>query len=200
MIKKLMICFFTLLAVVLLSQACSATILVIDDFDSGLPINNVGGETGVWSCNPKDAEQFCKMELVDTERVGEEGFSLKLVYDISTLSDYLEGFPGKAFNGYWSLLNGLDVCDYEYLVFYVKGDKNTGYTDTFWVTLRDPANFSKVRVTGITDEWQKIKIPKEDFTDIYDWANVTEFIIVFNETATSEVGILYIDNIAFEQW
>ncbi len=199
MFRNLIICFLALLTFSFLPGVSSATILVVDDFDSGLPGNNAGGKTGAWSCNSEDSEQFCKMELIDTERVGDVGFCLKLTYDITTPRDYTEDFPQTAYNGYWSLLNGLDVSDYEYLSFWVKGDKNTGHTTTFWIELKDPVNTSRVQITGITDEWQKIKIPQEKFTDIRDWANLTELMIIFNQIATAKEGVVYIDNIAFEQ-
>ncbi len=199
MFKNLIICFLVFLAFGFLSPVSSATILVVDDFDSGLPGNNVGGETAAWSCNPEDSEQFCKMELIDTERVGDAGFCLKLTYDITTSRDYITDFPQTAYNGYWSLLNGLDVSDYEYLSFRVKGDKNTGHTTTFWIELKDPVNTSGVQITGITDEWQKIKISQEKFTNIHDWANLIELMIIFNQIATVKEGVVYIDNIAFEQ-
>jgi len=189
--KNLIICFLVLLAFGFLSPVSWATILVVDDFDSGLPGNNVGGETDVWSCNPEDSEQFCKMELIDTERVGDAGFCLKLTYDV--------GISPTVRNGYWSLLNGLDIADYECLSFQVKGDKNTGHTTTFWVELKDPVNTSRVQITGITDEWQKIKISQEKFTNIHDWANLTELMIIFDHTATAKEGVIYIDNIGFEQ-
>lgn len=191
MVKNLIICFLVFLAFSFLGPASSATILVVDDFDSGLPGNNVGGETGAWSCNPEDSEQFCKMELIDVERVGDTGFCLKLTYDVSV--------SPTARNGYWSLLNGLDIADYEHLSFRVKGDKNTGHTTTFWIELKDPVNTSRVQITGITDEWQKIKIPQEEFADIHDWANLIELMIVFDDTVTTNKGVIYIDNITFEQ-
>ncbi len=191
MFKNLIICFLVLLAFSFLGPVSWATILVVDDFDSGLPGNNVGGETGAWSCNPEDSEQFCKMELIDVERVGDTGFCLKLTYDV--------GISQTACNGYWSLLNGLDVFDYECLSFRVKGDKNTGHTTTFWVELKDPVNTSRVQITGITDEWQKIKISQEKFTNIHDWVNLTELMIIFDHTATAKEGVIYIDNIGFEQ-
>jgi len=197
--KNLIICFLVLLAFGFLSPVSWATILVVDDFDSGLPGNNVGGETDVWSCNPEDSEQFCKMELIDVEGVDGAGFCLKLTYDITTSQDYMEDFPQTAYNGYWSLLNGLDVADYECLSFRVKGDKNTGHTTTFWVELKDPVNTSRVQITGITDEWQKIKISQEKFTNIHDWANLTELMIIFDHTATAKEGVIYIDNIGFGQ-
>ena len=196
-VKNLAVCFLTVLSLSLLAGVSSATILVVDDFDSGLPVNNVGGETGAWNCNPQDTEQFCKIVLIDTEKVGEAGFCLRLTYDISSTQDYVEGFPQTAYNGYWSLLNGLDVSDYTYLSFWLKGDKNTGHTDTLWVELKDPTSASRVKITGISDEWQKIKIPMEKFTDIYDWANLTEFMIIFNETASAKEGIIYIDTVGF---
>lgn len=199
MFRNLVVCSLVIFAFGLLATESLATILIVDDFDSGLPSNNVGGETGTWNCNPKDIEQFCNMELVDNVKRGDTGYSLKLTYDITTSQDYLEDFPNTACNGYWSLLNGLDVSDYEYLSFYVKGDKDAGYTTTFWVELKDPYNTSRVQVTGITDEWQKIKISLNEFTNIEDWANLIEVITVFDQIVTAKEGVIYIDYIVFEQ-
>jgi hypothetical protein len=199
MFGKLVVCFLVFLSFGFLSTSSSATILVVDDFDSGLTVNNVGGETGTWNCNPEDAEQFCKMELVDNVRVGNKGFSLKLTYDITTNQDYLEGFPKTAYNGYWSKLNGLDVSDYSYLTLYVKGDKEAGYTTTFWIELKDTNNNSRVQVSGVTSEWQKIKISLNEFSNIADWANLVELTTVFDQIVTAKEGVIYIDNIAFEQ-
>jgi hypothetical protein len=198
MVKNLVVCFLMFLVFTFSSDVSSAAILIIDDFDSGLPYNNVGGDAGVWNCNPEDTEQFCNAELVLEEKIGDTGFSLKLIYDIDTSQSYLEGFPNTAYNGYWSGFGTLDVSEYSYFTFYVKGDSEAGYPNAFWIELKDSANISRVKIEKITDSWQKKEIPLSEFSNIKEWYNLTELAIVFDQVTFPKEGVIYIDNIAFE--
>lgn len=198
MVKNLISCILAFVFLVLLSGVCSATILVVDDFDSGIFYNNVGGDAGVSNNSGGDSVEFCNGKIVSEEKIGAGGFSLQLTYYIDAGQN--SGVESSDnFIGYWSKLNDLDVSDYSYLTLYVKGYKKTGYTCVFWVELRNADGASRIQVKEITGDWQKFKIPLEEFPDLQDKTKLSEFRIVFDETVTADKGVVYIDNIAFEQ-
>lgn len=198
MIKNLISCALIFISLVLLSEVCSATILVVDDFDGGVFYNNVGGGAGV-SNNKGNPGEFCNGEMVLDEKTGTGNLFLQLTYHIN----FIQNTCGESdnFTGYWSKLNDLDVSDYSYLTLYVKGDKKAGYPKAFWVELENADGASRIQVKEITGEWQKFKIPLEEFPDFEDKTKLSEFRIIFDETGSvdKDKGVVYIDNIAFEQ-
>lgn len=197
MVKKFLInCILAIVSLVLLSGICSATILVVDDFDSGLFYNNVGAAAGV-SNNKGGPGEFCNGKIISNETTGTGNLFLQLIYHINFIQN-TDGESKDNFTGYWSKLNDLDVSDYSYFTLYVKGDKKTGRC-SFWIELGCAASASRIQVKKITDEWQKFKIPLEEFPDLEDKTKLTELRIIFDQTSSVEDGTVYIDNIAFEQ-
>ncbi|MDI6642088.1 MAG: hypothetical protein QME68_07245, partial [Elusimicrobiota bacterium] len=144
-----------------------------------------------------------------------EGYSLKLDYDIDSAITYFysstyildysaysivglaTGVPHTAFNGFYFLLGGIDLSEYKFLVFYIRGDENKGYTRRFQVELKTLNQSSKFIVEGITNKWKRFVIPLGVFERIDDWSNITELTIVFNENVTEKKGTLYFDNVYF---
>ncbi len=188
-----------LISVFLFCQTVLAEEILVDDFDEDGLENSIGGERGVWNCNDNDSEQYCEFEITEDERVGENGSALMLSYDLTTGTNYIDGYPGIAYNGYWTRLNDIDVSEAKNLTFYVKGDKEDGFTQTLWVELKDNAGgVSRFQVRGVTEEWQKVQIPLNKFPQIKDRSSMYEFVVVFDQICTDKEGVIYIDDIKFE--
>ena len=168
--------------------------LVIADFDSGDKPNNIGGDFGSWDKDPNDETQFSQMAFEGDDAAGNaSGYSIRLDYDVDS--------PNPAYNGFWMKLNGEDATPYNAVSFYVKGDKDKGFTKRLKIELKDMSNQpSPYIVTGITDQWQKITIPFEKFRKVKDWSAMNEFVVVFDDiNSNPKAGTLYIDQVVFEK-
>lgn len=167
----------------------SKDILLIEDFDAGIRTNYLGGNWGAWDKDPKDKTQFCKEEFDEKNRYGKEGYCLKITYDVDS--------PNPAYNGFWMKLEKADFSPYSKICFYAKIDEQVGGTDRFKVELKNTkGEVGKTMVSGLTKDWQLITIPFNKFRGISEFNEMTEFVIVFEDTvANPKSGIIYIDNI-----
>ncbi|MFH1407089.1 MAG: carbohydrate binding domain-containing protein [Candidatus Omnitrophota bacterium] len=191
--KKIIASVFVIAAIVLAQMTPAlAAELIVADFDAGEKPNNLGGDMGMWDKDPNDTTMYARMAFVPDDALDNpDGYSLKMDYDIDS--------PNPAYNGFWMKLEGLDIETYKTLDLYVKGDKEQGYTKKFKIELKNATGeVGKYTVTGIGDGWEKISIPLEKFKALKDKANMTEFVIVFDDmTSTKKVGTIYIDQIGF---
>lgn len=163
--------------------------LWVDDFDSGQNMNLLGGPEGAWEINPYDDAQYCKIAFSNDVKVGETGAALQIKYSVNSTKPVA--------NGYWTKLNDADLTPYKYLIFFVRGDPKGKFTSEMVIELKNEKESSKVKVTGITKDWQRIIAPLSLF-DIQDWSHMAEFVIVFEkENVTSLTGTLYLDDVVF---
>ncbi len=166
--------------------------ILVDDFDRKENFNNLGGSFGSWNMFYSDPTQFCKDELTDLDRVGNEGYCLKLTYDVDS--------SFSAYNGFFTNLMGIDISSYKYLVFYIKGDAAAGFTTRINLELKNKAQIGKMSFDGITDGWQKVVLPIGDFAGINDLSDMKELVIVFSDINVSKKeGVIYIDDIYFSK-
>ena len=168
--------------------------LVIADFDTGDKPNNIGGDFGGWDKDPNDESQGTQMSFDSDDSQGDaSGYSIRLNYDVDS--------PNPAYNGFWMKLNGEDATAYNTLNFYVKGDAKKGYTKRFKIELKDMTNKpSAYIVSGVTDQWQKISIPFEQFRRIETWNALNEFVIVFDDiNSNPKTGSILIDQITLSK-
>ncbi|MBU1037445.1 MAG: FecR family protein [Candidatus Omnitrophica bacterium] len=164
--------------------------ILVDDFSKKENFNNLSGPLGSWNVFYSDPNQQCKDEFTDLERVGDSGYGLKLTYDVDS--------PFSAYNGFFTSLMGIDLTDYRYLVFSIKGDKKAGFTTTLNIELKNKNQIGRMSIDGITDEWEKITVPLGQFVGINDFKDMKEFVIVFSDiNATKKEGVVYIDDIYF---
>jgi len=165
--------------------------LVIADFDTGEKPNNIGGNFGTWDKEPSDFSQSCQEAFDSVNRYGSNGFSIKLHYDVDS--------PNPAYNGFWMFLQNTDAAGYGNLAFWVKGDPDKGYTTVFKIELKNSINqIGRYYVNNVTDQWQEIIIPLNQFKGMTDFSSLMEFVIVFEDRVVSNKdGIIYIDNIRF---
>lgn len=168
-----------------------AATLLIDDFNSGQKPNALGGDYGAWNKDEADPTQKCVNSYDKINAYGGVGYGLRLDYDVDS--------PNPAYNGFWMKLQGLDASLYQELVFYVKGDAEKGNTPRIKLELKNSHEVGKYLLTGITPEWQQIRIPLTDFAGLTERNGMTEFVIVFDDlNSNPKVGTIYIDEITLE--
>jgi len=205
-IIKLSILYFIFVTAILYSK-----VILIDDFETAEFTNKLGGVNGVWTNNPNDKTAGCEASFCE----GDTGYSLRLDYDVDSAITYFFSptyildysaysvvglateIPHTSFNGFYFLLQGIDLSEYKYLIFYARGDETKGYTRRFQIELKTPNQSSKYIVDGITSKWKRFVIPLSAFERIDNWKNITELTIVFNENVTEKKGTLYFDNFYF---
>lgn len=164
--------------------------VMVSDFDTKENFNNLDGAFGSWNTFYYDPNQSCKDELTDEVRFGDKGHSLKLTYDVDA--------PTSAYNGFFTKLEGIDISEYNYVVFHIKGDKDLGYTTKIKVELKNKSQIGKTTIDGITDEWKKYTLPLNQFVGINNFRNMQEFVIVFSDVdVTKKTGAIYVDDIYF---
>lgn len=177
-------------ALIGLSGTASAATLLVDDFDRGEKPNALGGDFGAWDKDPNDATQTASLSFDKANAFGGVGYSLKIDYDVDS--------PNPAYNGLWSKLEGADLRSYKKLTFYVKGDKEAGYTPAFKIELKNGKEVGRYVLKGVTDQWKRVSIPLSEF-GLKDLRGMTEFVIVFDDvTADPKTGTIYLDEVAFE--
>lgn len=163
--------------------------LVIADFDSWEEVNNLGAEFSSWTRNPEDESQGCRIEITDDDKWGDNGLSIRLIYDVDSHT--------VAYNGMWMMLKQVDFSPYKYLVLHVRGDKEAGFTPRFKLEIKNKQReVGRYVVTGITDQWQEIMIPISSFKGMTNFKSMREMTITFDDMrCTPKIGELYIDNI-----
>ena len=181
------------------SQPADATPkrLVVDDFDRPGIQNNLGGNAAAWNLDPSDSQSDCTYTLDAQTKRGAKGNSLRLAYRLN---------PDKSSqNGFWMNLNGLDARDYDHLELWIRGDPKQGFATSLKIEVKQPKPDSPGQtlkgsyvIQGITDEWQRFRIPLNMMSGIETWKNLDVLVIGFNshrEKVTQ--GAVFIDDIAF---
>jgi hypothetical protein len=166
--------------------------LIVADFDTGDKPNNIGGDFGSWDKDPNDESQGAEMSFESVDALGDElGYSLRIDYDVDS--------PNPAYNGFWMKLQNLDASEYNTISFFVRGDREKGFTKRLKIELKDSTNRpAQFIITGITDEWQKFSIPFEKFRRIKFWDALTEFVLVFDDiNSNPKAGTVFVDHITF---
>lgn len=165
--------------------------LIVAAFDVPGHQTHAGDAFGAWEGDPGDRTQSCRVRLVDTPRVGDQGFSLMVEYDVDS--------PNPAYNGLWMKLPHVRLRDYEALAFKIKGDPERGFTQRVTLELKGNSRVARFLLEGIQSEWKQVRIPLRAFDDIRGLWEATEFVVVFeDQSLTERVGTLYLDNIVFE--
>lgn len=101
-------------------------------------------------------------------------------------------------------LGGLDATGYDHLELRIKGDPEVGYPRALKIGLWRPHDArpgliqsGTFIVTGISDTWQRVRVPLNAMNGIRDWTGLTRFV-VFIDSRRSPVaeGATLIDDIA----
>jgi hypothetical protein len=165
--------------------------ILVNDFSRKENFNNLGGPFGSWNIFYSDPDQYCRDEFSEDVKAGDSRFSLKLTYDVDT--------QFSAYNGFFTNLMGIDISGYRYLIFYIKGDREKGFTTKVNLELKNHmGQIGRMTLEGITDEWQKISVNISKFIGITNFKDIKEFVIVFSDIGvTKKEGVIYIDDIYF---
>jgi hypothetical protein len=170
--------------------------IIVDNFESPGKQNFLGGDLGAFS-DPKILGS-CYLFFLENKQKdvsSNNKYSLYIQWDTSK-----EG----AYGGYWTDLKHLNLENFNYLTFYVKGLKGG---ENFKVGLRGKADtayetkilINKALKKGATTEWQKVTIPLQWFEAIQDWRDINIFSINFEHAFGSGKGAILVDDIAFEK-
>jgi hypothetical protein len=173
--------------------------LIVADFDNGSMTNRLNGSSGAWNLDTNPRDKTCSVSLDANTRIGDEGYSLKLRYNVDS------PFAEKVVSGFWTALNNLDASNFDHLELYVKGDSRQGYPTAFKIEIKKfvdketgETQSASYIIDNLTGEWQKFSIPLNKMTGIADWKNLEEFVVVFqNRRLDKKIGVVYLDNIAF---
>jgi len=94
----------------------------------------------------------------------------------------------------WTELKGLDVTDYFYLQFYIKGKEGGEATHVY---LRDRDWNERFMPIEATNNWRRVMIPLSYFTPIVDLTDLSEVKFAYEWAYLS--GEVYLDDISFMQ-
>ncbi|MFA6321476.1 MAG: glucoamylase family protein [Candidatus Omnitrophota bacterium] len=183
--------------------------VVLSDYNTGTLINSLGGISGGKEELPGVLYATAVPEEAFTR--GACGYSLQLDYNVEKLGEY-------AF--YWMKLGGelpgknkatmvLDLSNYDYISFWVKGAQEGGniklelHQDVdgngifeFGKDITSYVYLNAFLKQGtITKEWQKVVIPFKYFTKITDWTKALELVFVVENKTGNTTGTVYIDDI-----
>jgi hypothetical protein len=169
----------------------AATPQVLADFNRSGHRTNADLPFGAWNSDPGDATQFCRVRLVDTERMGTAGYGLLIEYDVES--------PNPAYNGFWMKLPEVPLAAYRTVSFAIKGDAQRGFTRRLRLELKDRTHIARFTLDGLDAHWKQVRIPLQAFEGIEALRAATEFVIVFDdETVTEKVGTVYLDDLMLE--
>ncbi|GEM_PF-5522613 len=180
------------------SNTPTPTPLVIADFARCDNINNLEGLMG----GAFEAGNKIGIEYTDDSENEKEPCIAVLNYSIKTWS------------AFWIKFDNTDVSQYTKLVFDVRGDTAANPSKFKIEIKRDCATHnnqticnevSLKRIVGVKTTWQTIVIDLNSFvttgyaTPISNFWDLDELTVVFEIDHSEKSGILYIDNIRFEQ-
>ncbi|MDD5072217.1 MAG: carbohydrate binding domain-containing protein [Candidatus Omnitrophica bacterium] len=183
-------------AVFALNNQAFAKDLIIASFETA-DRSDLGTEMGTWSSNTLDSSQGTTMRIIPMYygvpgKKADDNHVVKITYDVAT--------NGPALNGFYIMLNKLDMRPYKKLSMMVKGDADYGFTTKFKITLTNSGGQrSSYVLRGITGDWQLISIPMQGFTasgTLRDMSSMVEMDVAFDDmTVDNKNGIFYIDEI-----
>jgi len=201
----------TLVAAIFLPLAAHAgETLLVDDYQLSSLVNQLGGVSGGDEELPgRLTPGFSwKPDFV----LGRGGRALKLDYDVSSSGSFTFFWMklGPVIPGSIGVSKTLDLSNYNYLSFWVKGAKGK---EKFKVELhqdrisdgrfdfgKDISSFVYVSAylpRGITNEWQKVVIPLKEFPAISDWSQILEMVFTFENRVGNTKGTVYVDDVLF---
>lgn len=183
----------------------------VDDFDDGSDPNIWGG--GYFTFMTIVGGEILNLTYDGAEYYGASGNSLAIEYTVPSVTTYV----GVKIN--LSVDNGgddisdipRDITDYDFLSFYVKSD-NTG--DPLKIEVEnDSSDTDRLKAIlyavdyldgGITQTWQKVKIPLDGFSNLDSLTNMLSivFVLEYDYALLSNFrtsGKIYIDNLKFEK-
>lgn len=185
--------------------------LMICDYNSGTILNNFGGLTG--GDEEKPGMAFATIVRDDGLTLRSSGYSLGLEYDTEKFGEYTfywiklgKGIPGKT-----DATTLIDINQYNYLSFWIKGTHGTGNIkvelhqdsngDGIFTFGRDITSFVYIDpyIKGgmVSTKWDKVVVPLKDFKTIKDRSKMIELVFVFENKTGNTKGTVYLDDMMF---
>ena len=166
---------------------------LVENFDSGIAMNSLGGKFGAWDVDDKDSSQSCRMEFFPDQNTGVPGYCLKLIYDVDS--------SNPSYNGLWMELKGEDFSYYRKLCIDIRGDSKAGFPRKIKVELKNSGGETGlIMIDYITNKWKTMDIPFINFRGISDFSEMSELVLVFEDGVTEpKTGTIYIDNIMLKK-
>ena len=185
--------------------------IVLCDYNTGTLYTNLGGLSGGDEELP--GTTFTILIPDDHYTMGNSGHSLMLDYNVSNLGEFSFYWIklGKDVEGKHGVTKALDLGDYSYLSFWIKGARGK---ERVKVELHQDVNEDGIFVFGnditssvyldayieggiVTNEWKKVVIPLKAFSAIKDFSKAHELVFVFENKEGNTKGSVYIDDILF---
>ena len=170
-------------------------LLFVTNFENGIQ-NNLGGYYNKFERAPSTASTF----LMPGISRGQNGRSLRVTSDRKD-----DGFCGvwmHFFNFRQKAEQYLDVSEYEYLSFWVRGQKGgekfrLKLADAEWIGQEDALPIGQIRdflPRGVTTQWQEVLVPIKQFNTL-DFTRMGGMTLDFD---TPGRYVVYIDDVAFK--
>lgn len=178
--------------------------LIVYHFDEPDIQKKMGVDFGAWELHPSYLTDLNIVKPNDEKEAEEFGNILRVDYDVSIAEEDLPYANYPVFNGIWFRLADSDLSDYDTLVFYVRGDSDSGFTRRFKVELKtNQGEVAKFYVNDIGNSWRRVEIPivmikTTSGKQLKSLQSMKELTVVFEkEEVTNKKGVLYLDNIYF---
>lgn len=167
-------------------------ILLLDHFNDKINSSKLG-PFGSWNINPQDYTQYCFESFSPLTKRGPKGYALRIDYDVDS--------PQPAYNGIWFKLGEIDLSDYKYLVLWIKGDQERGFTRHFKIELKNSYGEKGIYyITDITSNWKEFIVPLNKLMGISRFDRMRELVFVFEDwRVTKKEGVIYVDDIYFSK-
>lgn len=185
--------------------------LILCDYNKGTLFTGGGGLTGGDEGLP--GTTFATIISDDGFALGNSGYALHLDYEVENLGEFSFYWMklGKELPGKPGTSELVDLTNYNYLSFWIKGTEPTGNikielhqetnSDNMFTFGKDITSFvyanAYIRNGAVTDNWDKVVIPLEDFKGITDWSKMLELVFVFENRTGNKKGMIYLDDIMF---
>lgn len=163
---------------------------LVSDFNFRRHVNALGGVFGYWESSAADNGGTCVESILDTG--GKDGSGCWLIrYDVA---------KNGAQAGTWMRLMDFDASNFTFLAFDIKGADAFSPDMIVEIKASNGSRSGKYRLSGISRDWQRFKIPLTAFAGLGGPYALYElgFLFSYDVCIRSTKGGYYVDNISFE--
>ncbi len=179
-----------------LAAEAATTPLLLHDFERADGAPNSGGAMSGWTA--ESSRQTGRVWYRLEPAAGpDRSRALHLRYRFA---------PGATGDLGWQItLPDLDASAYDHLQFWIRGDEAAGYAQDLKIEFKQPLpntppgllRQGSTVVTGITGDWQRIRVPLNRMNGIADWRRLNQFGIVLQPRRSPvHAGAYWLDDIA----
>ena len=175
--RFLLVLFLSILLFPMLALSQNQKVLIIDRFEQWKK-NEVGGNADVFA--DEDGKATILMETgTGINTLDNKGKSINLKYNVTQAEGYC---------GYYSKFPDLDLGEYHYMSFWIKGKNGKEYMK---VQLKNNIESASVAlwnylVGGPDTSWRKVMIPLDAFWNLSSLQHIKELVFVFENYQSSK--------------